>query len=157
LNRLLGTLNLAADRKPLKRGRTIAGDPLHDDPSNNHLRAWGPVAVWAALLFLLSAVPDTGPIPLEDWLPVNDTVAHFALYAVLGGLLARGGMRSGVTLPHLALILAGLLYGVSDEWHQSFVPGRDASMGDWLADAAGVGFGYAMIMLYETTRCSETT
>ncbi len=28
-------------------------------------------------------------------------------------------------------------FGASDEWHQSFVPGRSAELADWVADTAG--------------------
>jgi VanZ family protein len=40
-------------------------------------------------------------------------------------------------------ILIGTGYTLGDEWHQSFVPGRDASLWDALFDAAGVGTGAA--------------
>lgn len=35
-------------------------------------------------------------------------------------------------------MLIGAIYGLSDEWHQSFVPGRDCSVYDVAADALGV-------------------
>ncbi len=38
---------------------------------------------------------------------------------------------------YIVSVLFCSLYGLSDEWHQSFVPGRDASLGDWLADTIG--------------------
>ena len=40
-------------------------------------------------------------------------------------------------------ILIGTCYALSDEWHQSFVPGREASPWDALFDAVGVGMGAA--------------
>ena len=42
----------------------------------------------------------------------------------------------------VVLILLGALYGLTDEWHQSFVPGREVSALDWLADLCGVTLGY---------------
>jgi VanZ family protein len=39
------------------------------------------------------------------------------------------------------------LYGISDEWHQSFVMGRYFDIGDWLADTSGAGLG--MFLLYK--------
>jgi VanZ family protein len=103
--------------------------------------AWGPAVLWAAVLFLLSAQPDPPGAGLFDWIPAGDKLAHFALYAVLGALLAwgRGVERRP---PHWAAVSAGALYGASDEWHQSFVPGRQVSAVDWAADACGVAAGY---------------
>ena len=93
-----------------------------------------------------------------DRIPAGDKLVHLGLYAVLGGLLARGrrhhrrrlqgnpaGQASlGEEDPwlHAALILVGALYGASDEWHQSFVAGRDAALLDWVADLSGVTLGY---------------
>ena len=72
---------------------------------------------------------------------VSDKMAHFSEYAVLGLLLARalaGPRWLSITLPYVAgaLILAAL-YGASDEFHQWFVPGRDADLRDLAADALG--------------------
>lgn len=54
-------------------------------------------------------------------------------YAVLAALCLRATRQ-----PALSLLMTGL-YGVSDEVHQSFVPGRSASVYDALADVAGAG------------------
>ena len=106
----------------------------------NLFRAWGPAAIWATVLFLLSAVPDTGSGGLQ--LPLNDKLAHAMLYAVLGATLANGRARSGSGVSHVLLIVLGVLYGASDEWHQGFVPGRDPDPADWLADVVGLLVGY---------------
>ena len=66
---------------------------------------------------------------------------HLVVYGILGALLARGRRLQG-HIPHAVLILAGALYGASDEWHQSFVPGRQVSALDWVADLCGVAAGY---------------
>ena len=34
-------------------------------------------------------------------------------------------------------VKGGAAYGATDEWHQSFVPGRETELGDWVADATG--------------------
>ena len=44
------------------------------------------------------------------------------------------------------LILVGAAYGLLDEWHQTLVPGRDASLGDAVADALGVLLGFTVFM-----------
>ena len=39
------------------------------------------------------------------------------------------------------------LYGVSDEWHQSFVPGRSVDFMDWLADTLGASIALSILYL----------
>jgi len=107
---------------------------------SHHLRIWGPAAVWAAVLFFLSAQSGLDVPPL--FFQGEDKVVHAALYAVLGALLARGGRASASPPPPWVLVVLGVLYGASDEWHQSFVPGRDPSLGDWAADTVGLLLGY---------------
>ena len=103
--------------------------------------AWGPATLWAAVLFFLSAQPDPPGAGLFDWVPAGDKLAHFLMYAVLGALLAHGRGEQGEP-SHRALLATGALYAASDEWHQSFVPGREVSVLDWAADACGVAAGY---------------
>lgn len=99
---------------------------------------WGPAALWATVLFFLSSLP-LGPGP--GWLPFADKLAHLVLYGVLGGALAWGRRRSAGGGP-IAPVASGILYGATDEWHQSFVPGRTPSGADWGADILGVLLGY---------------
>jgi VanZ family protein len=102
------------------------------------LTVWLPVVAWAALIFVLSAQPDlsTG---LGSWDLVLRKLAHLAEYAVLGALLLRAvGMR-------VPALLAGVAYAVSDEIHQTFVPGRQGSVLDVLIDSAGVVIGILVL------------
>ena len=58
-------------------------------------------------------------------------------------------------MKHYALILAMVwasLYGASDEFHQSFVPGRHVEIADWLADTLGGGVGAAAVWLKTNCR-----
>ena len=92
----------------------------------------------AALVFL--AADKAGQIPLLPELP--DKLVHFCYFGVMALLLAYGLGRRWWWLP---LVLVPLI-GALDEWHQFYVPGRDASFFDWLADAAGtVAFVYAYV------------
>ncbi len=104
--------------------------------------AWGPAAVWAVVLFFLSAIPGLDRPPLL--FSGEDLVVHILVYAGLGAGLAWARARGGATPPHAALVVSGILYGLSDEWHQSFVPGRDPSAADLAADTAGVLLGYSI-------------
>jgi hypothetical protein len=103
--------------------------------------AWAAAIAWAALLFALSATP--GDPDGFDWpllsFPGADKVAHAALYAVLGATLRLATGRTG-----LAVVWAGA-YGVSDEVHQAFVPGRSPDPWDWLADVVGAWVGATVV------------
>ena len=101
------------------------------------LTSWGPAALWAAALFVLSSRPS---IPGPSF-PYADKVGHLGLYGILGGLLAWGVLRSGAA-GRWRWVVLGAFYGVTDEWHQSFVPGRTAAVDDLVADAVGVTLGF---------------
>ena len=73
-----------------------------------------------------------------------DKVVHGAIYLVLGLALAWAWYRGDATIPVGVFILIGFGYGVFDEWHQSFVPGRQASATDAAVDAMGVILGFAI-------------
>ncbi len=119
----------------------------------NRLRAWGPAAAWAAVLFLLSATP--GGLAAARSLPISDEVLHLCVYSVLGAALGNVRIQSSPAIPHGVLIALGVLYGATDEWHQSMVPGRVPSVTDWLADAAGVVIGYGVWLLFKTYRVAR--
>lgn len=108
--------------------------------------AWGPAVLWAGALFVSSALPGTDRPPLL--FAGEDKLAHGVLYAVLGVALARGWLRSGRTWPVWLPPLLGILYGVTDEWHQSWVPGRDPDPLDLAADTLGVLLGYGLLLLH---------
>jgi VanZ family protein len=90
----------------------------------------------------LSAAPGTNPEPYL--FHGEDKVAHVLLYLPLGIAVARGAVRSSLTGPWWVPPAVGLLYAASDEWHQTFVPGRDANLGDLAADTLGFLLGYTL-------------
>ena len=157
MNRVWARLKLAANRKPLKERLTgLDRSPLKlaarsTGTAGRLAFAWGPAAVWAAVLFLLSSLTPSDDLARFAF-PMSDKVAHLMLYSVLGGTLAWGRHRSGWAWPHVFFILLGALYGASDEWHQSFVPGRMVSVGDWVADTLGVLVGYALFRTLISSR-----
>ena len=113
---------------------------------------WGPALLQMAVIFGLSSISDLGPLPAG----VSDTSGHSIGYAILGALLLRalaGGRWSGVTWGRsLAAIVLCTLYGVSDEFHQSFVPGRTPDRADVLADCVGAAIAVALIAAVAAAR-----
>ena len=76
-------------------------------------------------------VPDLG-------ISFTDKIIHFGLYGLLGWLLARGFNLADSKYPVLLPIVIGMVFAVSDELHQAFVPGRDADVFDVMADFLGI-------------------
>lgn len=80
-----------------------------------------------------------------------DKAAHFFIYGLLATLVARNGFVPGrAWLP----IVAVSLFGLTDEWHQSFTPGRSVELADWLADTLGAIVAvsaYALLPAYRFT------
>ena len=101
--------------------------------ASNTSRIIGPLILW---LF-----PNTSPDTLAVVHLVTRKIAHFTEYAILGFLAARAFRTS--PQPALRqrwfLICAGLIvvYALMDEYHQSFVPSRTASIYDSMIDIAG--------------------
>jgi VanZ family protein len=89
-----------------------------------------------AAIFVASSLSDP---PKPSQLP--DPSLHALAYFVLCALLIRacaGGAWRGVSAARLAIAWAvAVIYGASDEWHQSFVPGRTPDLSDVFADAIG--------------------
>lgn len=117
--------------------------------------AWGPLVAYSVAIFVVSS----GPLPERlrprflDFLG-SDKLGHLAIYAVWGALAAwarlaawpgaQGASRRGAILFGW---IGGTLYGLTDEIHQLWVPGRDAEAGDLVADSLGALAGAAAIAL----------
>lgn len=82
--------------------------------------------------------------------------AHFSEYAVLGLLAARAFSTSSHSLLRLRWFVASLVlvsvYALSDEFHQSFVPSRTASVYDSMIDIAGGLTALVLITLWKKMR-----
>ena len=106
-----------------------------------------------ALIFAISSMSQPPlPVPKFEWLTI-DKLYHFIEYAILGGLLAWAFVKAkppvvpAQTIWVLAAVIS-ILYGASDEWHQTFVPGRFATLADWVADMLGSVAGVLGVYLY---------
>jgi len=123
-----------------------SSEPFRQDAWLYQLWYWAPVFGYAALIFYFSA--QSHP---EEQLPqflmqqISDKVLHAAEYAVLGILCYRGfRWAAGPAAARQAMLLSiavASAYAVTDEVHQFFVPSREASSWDWVADTIGAGIG----------------
>jgi len=104
--------------------------------SGRRAALWVPVVVYLILIFVLSAQPNP-PLPQAMTDKQGHSLGYFGLAVVVSRALA-GGLLYGVGPGVAAGAWAGsVAYAASDEWHQSFVPGRSAEVNDWYADAIG--------------------
>ena len=136
-----------------------------------------PALIWMVLIFALSAqawvfgrggdLASAGDTTETSWiiwsirfewswspLSLLGRIAHMTEYAVLAVLLYWGIVR--LTRCHeraagLALTLA-VLYGIGDEIHQSFVPGRTPSVADLLLDLIGAACALLVVDAFVTRR-----
>jgi VanZ family protein len=125
---------------------------------------WGPVLAVMLILFVSSAQPkyenpekgDTvyfsGAVPIfpGGWDVLIKKSSHVIVYGALGGLLLRGLRLSGYPLrqaAYLAVVIA-VCYAITDEYHQSFVVGRSASMMDIGFDLVGAALACWLIYGY---------
>jgi VanZ family protein len=117
---------------------------------------WGPVAMYMLAIFLISARADA-PLPPG----MTDKQSHSLGYFGLGVTMTRaltGGFGAPVTVSQgLAAMALTTAYGASDEWHQSFVPGRTADVADLRADAAGAIVATAVCWLWGIIRSRSTS
>ncbi|MFH1055079.1 MAG: VanZ family protein [Candidatus Altiarchaeota archaeon] len=92
--------------------------------------------LWMAFIFLLSSTP---AIRIPPQLIPYSTLVHLLEYIVLGFLILP--YFSHWRNPFSITVLFALLYGVSDEFHQLFVPGRFCTIDDVLVDTLGSAVG----------------
>jgi len=116
------------------------------------VKRWLAVVAYAAVMFYFSS-KSGGDLPRWSVM-AHDKLLHTLEYAGLGWLLARalGGGR------WYWAILGGLAYGIVDEFHQSFVPGRMGNdVGDISADLLGSALGAsAFYGFHRLTRRAKT-
>ena len=114
---------------------------------------WLPIILYCLLIYIQSAHPSPEQIPS---FPFVDKGLHFAAYGVLGILFYRAYRTLRIkTNMHLLMVLSAVsasLYGISDEIHQSFVPFREASVGDVIADTIGAFSGVYLYRAFVVSR-----
>lgn len=98
-----------------------------------------PLLVWMGAIFYLSAQPSLPQAPDPWWDVLLKKGGHMAGYAVLAILWWRVLVRRCSRRCALGLaIVLSVLYAISDEVHQLYVPGRSGSVWDVGIDACGI-------------------
>lgn len=91
---------------------------------------------------------DQPTLPVAKLFSAQDKILHAGAYFIMGVLAWRSFkhlLSRPITLALLSITFCSL-YGISDEWHQSFVEGRNSDITDWIADTSGAGL--AVFLLY---------
>lgn len=111
-----------------------------------------PLIIYSMAIFILSALPQPEFIDLgfQYW----DKILHLKAYFVYGvftitAIVALKPELLKMKIMVLAVII-GFLFGLSDEIHQYFVPGRDADVWDLAADTAGILISLTTISIIRT-------
>lgn len=104
------------------------------------------LSLYCLFIYWLSNQPT---LPVPDLFTFQDKILHAGAYFIMGVLAWRSFKHLLNRFIALALISITFcsLYGISDEWHQSFVAGRSSDIFDWVADT--VGAGLAVFLLYK--------
>ena len=107
------------------------------------LRFWFPVILYSGMIFAVSSWPNL-QTPSLGKIPV-DKVCHIFEYGLYGFLVARALEGSKSDWPSRTIlfltVMISFFYGLSDEFHQMFVPGRTSSLSDLMADVIGAFIG----------------
>lgn len=113
------------------------------------LFVWGPAVAMMVVIFIISST--SNPPPTTS-IGIPDVGAHAVAYCVLGMFVLRGfavAQWDGVTkVTALVAFVLTVGYGISDEWHQSFVPGRTSEVRDIVADAIGAAIGVGGVLVW---------
>ena len=113
------------------------------------LGRWLPPLCWMGVIFAFSSRPDLPHAP-GPWLDLLlKKSAHAFAFAVLAWLYLRALRGDAPAAPRLYLLslLLTVVYAVSDEFHQSFVPGRHPAVTDVLIDTGGAMLALVLDLL----------
>ena len=116
----------------------------HPQPSRTYIGFRILALLWMTTIFIASNQSSVLPPSLFSGM---DKLMHLAAYGILGLLLLLSLKQWHKRLSWKTvwlITLATTLYGLSDEIHQSFVPGRYPSLGDIVADGLG---GFLAVVL----------
>jgi len=103
------------------------------------IRRWLPALIWMGLIFLVSAQPSLPSVP-GRWDLLLKKGMHMVAYGILTILYlwALRGSAHDDRVVRVASVVLALTYALSDEYHQTFVPGRNGTWVDVAVDGVGI-------------------
>jgi len=101
---------------------------------------WLPVILWAAVIFTFSSISQIKVSQFFIWDFITKKIAHVSEYAILFILIFRATKGN-----YLMSFILTMLYAASDEFHQSFVPGRTSTFFDLGFDLTGANIAAYII------------
>jgi VanZ family protein len=123
-----------------------------------YLRYWLPVLLWMGVIFVASSQPEL-PFVLNKTVDfITKKAGHVTEYSVLAFLLWRAISKERgwpVLLSLGSAFILSLLYAVSDEFHQTFVPGRTGRLTDVGFDALGALLALCLIWWFSNRRWAK--
>jgi VanZ family protein len=137
-----------------ERGGKIAGMQIQRTPM---LLRWLPAILLMAAIFFLSAQPASRLPIFGEYDLLIKKIGHATGYALLG-LAYYFALPPRIRVGYrwmLALLMA-VLFALSDEFHQSFVEGRNSSLLDVLIDTTGAAFALALAAFYSSNSNSKS-
>jgi len=108
---------------------------------------WIPPICWSFLIFYLSSrsLPSTSQIFWRDFIVKKS--AHVIEYAIFSSMLYRAFRNSGISKRNSGIfaICLAIIYASTDEYHQSFTPGREPRVRDVIFDTIGASLAIYLI------------
>lgn len=105
------------------------------------INLWLPVILWCLVIFFFSSLPSLPSATKIWWDYLMKKSAHITEYAILY-LLVNRALKHHTRRHYLYAFVFGFIYAISDELHQSFVPGRHPGLYDVSYDSLGLFLSY---------------
>jgi len=105
---------------------------------NRFLKFWLPLILWMGVIFFFSSLPDLKSGLKDDF--ILRKIAHILEFAFLTILLIRAIKRENLSIKKVIIfsLIIALFYALTDEYHQTFVLGRQGSFKDVGIDSIGI-------------------
>ena len=115
-----------------------------------NMLSWLAAITWMVVIFSFSAMPGTGDHPYSLFYFIERKTFHVIEYFILDVLLWWAWVQNFSQKKTLWLAgIVTLLYAVSDEWHQTFVFGREGALRDVVIDLIGIFLAVIFILKFK--------